>query len=125
MKTQLAKVITLFVCLTLCLSSVYAQKKADGKLKGTWNYALPDAPYGYQEGSIEFKEADGKQTAVVKIGSQTINIKEIKKAGDEYKCSLFVDGADVDVTFKPGTDKITGMVSTDGWEMPLTLTPKK
>ena len=124
MKTQLTKVVAIVICLTFGLS-VYAQKKVNGKLKGTWTYSLPDAPYGYQDGTIEFKESDGKQTAIVKIQSNTIDVKEIKKDGDTYKCSLFVDGADVNVTFEPGTDKITGLVTADGWEMPLTLTPKK
>lgn len=124
MKSQLAKTVAMVICLTFCLSA-YAQKKADGKLKGTWHYSLPDAPYQYQKGTIEFKESGGKQAATVKIQEDTISIEEIKKEDGVYKCSLFVDGSDVNVTIKPGAEKMTGTVVADGWEMDLTLTPKK
>lgn len=124
MKAQQTKIFTLLVCMVLCVSA-YAQTKTVSKLKGIWNYSLPDAPYGYQEGTIEFKDSGEKQTAVVKIQSRSIAINEIKKDGDKYTCSLFVDGSDVDVSFKPGDNKITGTVTADGWEMPITLTPKK
>jgi len=111
--------------MVLCAVSLQAQEKAANKLKGIWNYSLPDAPYGYQEGTIEFKNSEEKQTAIVKIQSKTITINEIKKDGNIYKCSLYVDGSDVDVSFKQGNNKITGMVIAEGWEMPLTLTPKE
>lgn len=125
MKTHFAKVFAILFCLTLCVS-VSAQKKANDKLKGLWTYSLPDAPYAYQDGTIEFKESEGKLTAVIKIqDSNTITVNEIKNTDNTYTCSLYVDGSDVKVTFIPGDNKITGTVVADGWEMPITLTPKK
>lgn len=91
------------------------------KLKGAWSYSLPDAPYGYQDGTIEFKETEGKLTGIARVGASSYTIKEIKKEGDTYHCSLSVDGNDVKVSIKPDKEELTGTVITDGWEMPVTF----
>lgn len=124
MKTQIANIFAWLLCLTIGLTA-HAQDKKEDKLKGAWNYSLPDAPYEYQSGTIEFKEAGGKQTAVVNIQGNIITINDLKKDGDKYTCNLTVDGSDVKVVFNPGAEKITGMVTAEGWDMPITLTPKK
>lgn len=124
MKTLLINLVVMFLCMACCLP-LMAQDKAKSKLKGLWNYSLPDAPYEYQKGTIEFSKAEGVLSAEVKFDDRSVTIKEIKKDGEKYTCSLFVDGTDVKVTFKPEVEKITGTVIADGWEMPITLTPKK
>lgn len=122
MKTQITKVFAIFSFLLFTMA-VYAgtMNSNSNKLKGNWSYSLPDAPYGYQDGSIEFKETDGKLTAVVKIGNSTHTINEIKKDGDTYRCSLYVDGSDVKVAIKPDKEELKGTVVADGWEMPVTF----
>lgn len=126
MKTQMTKTLAIFGFLLFTMA-VYAgtMETAKDKLKGNWSYSLPDAPYGYQDGIIEFKETDGQLTAVAKIGNSTYDIKEIKKEGDTYHCSLYVDGSDVKVSIKPDKEKLTGIVLADGWEMPITFKPIK
>jgi len=128
----MTKTLATLVCMLFCLTMSAQEKekscdkKCCEKLSGNWNYSLPDAPYNYQSGTLEFKDSDGKQSAVVKIGSRTININEIKKNGDNFTCNLYVDGADVDVSLKKiSCQKMSGMVKAEGWDMPLTLTPVK
>ena len=123
MKTQMTKALAILFCLTVCLSA-YAQKKTV-ELKGSWNYSLPDAPQEYQKGTIAFKEADEKLTATVKLQGNTVTINEIKKEDDKYTCNLTVDGSYVKIVFTPEADKITGMVTAEGWDMPITLTAAK
>ncbi|MDR1402106.1 MAG: hypothetical protein LBJ60_00205 [Tannerellaceae bacterium] len=124
MKTQVTKVWAIFSLLLFTMAAYGATMDSTGdKLKGAWTYSLPDAPYGYQDGRIEFKEAEGKLTAVVLVGNASYTIKEIKKEGDLYHCSLYVDGNDLKISFKPDKEELKGTVVavTEGWEMPVTF----
>lgn len=127
MKKQLIRTSLLLCCIIFCSVSFAQNNKEKAELKGPWSYSLPDAPYQYQDGTIHFKNVDGKLTANINVGnsSSAIHINEIKKEKEDYTCSFDVDGYNVKATFKPQTDKITGIVIADNWEMPITLTPKK
>lgn len=126
MKTKITKALAVLCCMLFCLTAYAGTTETNNdKLKGSWTYSLPDAPYGYQDGSIEFKETDGKLTGVAKIGDSTYNINEVKKEGDSYNCSLYVDGSDIKVSIKPDKDGLSGTVIADGWEMPVTFKPIK
>jgi hypothetical protein len=122
MKTQITKALAIFGFLFVTMA-VYAgaMDTNSDKLKGNWSYSVPDAPYGYQDGSIEFKETDGKLTAVARIGTSSYTIKEIKKEGDTYHCNLWVDGSNVKVSIKPDKEGLTGKAIADGREMPVTF----
>ncbi len=122
MHARLIKVFLTCFCLAFCMT-VFAQNAAP--LKGLWAYSLPDAPDGYQKGTIEFKQVDDKLTATAKMANGTLTIREIKKDGQKYTCSLYVEGSNATITFEPKTNLITGIVKVDGWEMPITLTPSK
>jgi hypothetical protein len=93
--------------------------------QGIWSYSVPDAPDGYHKGTIEFKQVDDRLTATVKTTNGTFTIREIRKTEQRYTCSLYVDGADVSISFDPKPELITGIVRIDTWEMPITLTPVK
>jgi hypothetical protein len=122
MKTQLTKTAAIFSFLFVVMAISAGTMDANGdKLKGNWSYSLPDAPYGYQDGRIEFKEADGKLTAVAYIGTTSYTIKGITKEGDTFHCSLFVDGNDVKVSITPYKGELRGTVTSEGWEMPVTF----
>lgn len=126
MKTQVMKA-TFMICCLLFSATIFAQasKKTQNELKGNWTYSAPDAPYGYQNGTIEFKNTDGKLSATVKINDSSYTIKAFDKKENQYTCSLYVDGNDVDITFIPATNKITGTAVVSSWEIPITLTPQK
>ena len=126
MKTQVMKA-TFMICCMLFNVTIFAQNSSESQseLKGNWVYSAPDAPYGYQDGIIEFKNVDGKLTATVKINGSSYTIKTVSKNENQYTGSLYVDGNDVDITLIPDANKITGTAVVSGWEIPVTLTPQK
>jgi hypothetical protein len=125
MNTQM-KSLFLFCCLICCLTA-NAQNSTNSNtpLKGTWSYAVPDAPYGYEKGTIEFKQVDDKLTATLKNANGTYSIRDIKKDNQQYTSTFYVDGSEVRISFTPQTDKITGVVKVEGYDLPITLTPVK
>ena len=126
MNTQLIKCFFTFCCLVFSMTAAAQNSPAnDTPLKGTWAYALPDAPDGYEKGTIEFKQVDDKLTATVKTANGTFTIREIKQVERQYTGSLYVDGANVSINFEPTANTITGLAKVDGWEMRMTLTPVK
>lgn len=126
MKTQITKPLFLICCIFFSITT-WAQENKDQKveLRGVWTYSVPDAPHGYQDGTIEFKNTDEKLTAMAKIGGSSYTINDITLKESQYSCSLYVDGSNVKITLKPGSKEITGTAVADGWEMPITLTPQK
>lgn len=128
MKKRTIKTLVLFCSMLISIAGfAQSSKGKKAEMKGLWNYSLPDAPYEYQAGTIEFTNTGEKLTAKINVknSSSTITINEIKQNKEDYTCSFNVDGYSVKATFKPQTDKITGTVIADNWEMPITLTPKK
>jgi hypothetical protein len=126
MNTQLIKGFITLCCLAFCMT-VAAQNSPnnDSPLKGTWTFSLPDAPDGYEKGTIEFKQVEDKLTANVKTANGNFTIREIKKVEQQYTCTFYVDGGNVTINFEPKADAITGIVKVDGWEMRMTMTPVK
>lgn len=127
MKKQLIRTSLLLCCTIICCAGFAQSNNEKAELKGSWSYSLPDAPYEYQKGTIHFKNVDGKLTASINVGnsSSAIHVNDIKKEKDDYTCSFDVEGYKVEATFKPQTDKITGTVIADNWEMPIILTKKE
>ena len=124
MITQLIKGCFTLCCLVICMTATAQNSSAnDTPLKGKWTYSLPDAPDGYEKGTLEFKQVDDKLTATVTTANGTFTIREIKKVEQQYTCTLYVDGANVSINFEPKEETITGLVKVDGWEMRMTLTP--
>ena len=117
----------LLLCFLFCGLTAFAQNNANNNttLKGVWSYAVPDAPYGYEKGTIEFKQVENILSATLKNTNGTYNLREIKKDNQQYTSTFYVDGSEVKVTFTPQTDKITGIVRAEGYDMPITLTPVK
>jgi hypothetical protein len=72
MGTNMKKAFTTLLCLLFCITISAQDKAADlSKLVGDWSFSAPDAPYGYQDGSFQIKQENGKLTAKVNIqGSQ-------------------------------------------------------
>lgn len=107
------KQIVLFLFCMLFSVAVSAQDKK-GTLSGKWEFSATDAPYGYDKGKVEFKTTQGKLSAIVNIQGNSISVSEIKKQADTYTCSFYVDGSQVEVTFKPKAEKLTATAKVDG-----------
>lgn len=120
MKTNMKRGIYILLCMLFSIT-IYAQDKAKdaGKLVGSWSFSAPEAPYGYQEGSVHFKHAEGKVTAELKINNSTISINDIQKKGDAYTCNLYVDGSAVNLSLKPKGDVLEGVANAEGSDIPV------
>ncbi|MDR0795097.1 MAG: hypothetical protein LBE79_03465 [Tannerella sp.] len=125
MSTQIKFWFTLF-CL-FCGLSAFAQNTTNNTttLKGTWSYSVPDVPDGYEKGTIEFKQVEDKLTATLKNVNGTYTLRDIKRDNQQFTSTFYVDGSEVGIKFSPQTDKITGIVKVEGYELPITLTPVK
>ena len=97
-----------------------SDKAADlSKLVGDWSFSAPDAPYGYQDGSFQIKQENGKLTAKVNIQGSTLEINDIKAKGDTYTSSFYVDGTPVDLTMTQKGNKLEGMADAGGMQIPV------
>lgn len=103
-----------------CITISAQDKAADfSKLVGDWSFSAPDAPYGYQDGSFQIKQENGKLTAKVNIQGSTLEINDIKAKGDTYTSSFYVDGTPVDLTMTQKGNKLEGMADAGGMQIPV------
>ena len=112
-------ILLLFVCSLVG----YAQENT---LSGTWDYKAPSAPYGYETGTIQFKNAEGKLTAIININGSVINVDKLEKKGDVYVCAFSVENNTVKVSFKPEGEKMSAIAMLeDSTDIKVEMTPKK
>ncbi len=116
MKTTLNKILCTLLC-TLFTMAVYAQDKSG--IVGEWNYTAEGAPYGYDTGVMNIKSDNGKLTAEVVMNGQTVKINEIRKDGEAYKCTVYVDGYPVSVVLRQKGDGMEGTSEVDGDVNPI------
>ena len=119
MKTN---VIRFMLAAAIMLLSVGAKAQSDFDPTGKWSYSCPDAPYEYQTGKVEFVKEAGKLKLKLFVGeSLTAPGYEVEKKGSSFVCNYIVDNMDVVITLAKTGDNLSGAVSTDQWEMPITL----
>lgn len=119
---RIGQLICALLC-TLLTVAVHAQDKGkdNSKLLGAWAYTAPDAPYGYQDGTVHFKQSEGKLSAELKANHSTVAIKEVVKKGEVYSCDLYVDGSPVSLSFQHKGDALEGTANTEVGSIPVTL----
>lgn len=120
--TNVRGVLSALFCFLFCIAvSAQEREKDVSKIVGKWSYSAPDAPYGYQSGSLEFKNEKGKLTAKINIQGSVIEVKEIKAHGDAYISSFYVDGNSVDLSINQKNSKLEGMADAGGMSIPVTF----
>ena len=118
--TNMKKAFTTLLCLLFCITISAQDKAADlSKFVGDWSFSAPDAPYGYQDGSFQIKQENGKLTAKVNIQGSTLEINDIKAKGDTYTSSFYVDGTPVDLTMTQKGNELEGMADAGGMQIPV------
>lgn len=124
--TNVRRALSALLCLFFCIAvSAQDRGKDFSKLVGHWSYSAPDAPYGYQDGTLEFKSEKGKLTAKINIQGSFIEVKEIKAHGDTYTSSFYVDGNPVDLFITQKDNKLEGTADSGGMSIPVTFERKK
>ncbi len=112
---------TVFIMMSFFMAlSVNAQE-----LNGKWHFEVTDAPYGYQTGTVEFKNADKRVTAKVNIGYDTFTADIQKKKENTYVCHMYIEGSNVNVTFITKKGKIKATAEANGMVMDVKLTRAK
>lgn len=120
MKANMKRIVTALLSLLFCVAVSARDKVVDpDKLVGDWSFSAPEAPYGYQDGHVRIKKADGKLAARVDIQGGVVEVKEIRAKGDAFFASFYVDGTPVDLTLTPKGDKLEGTADAMGMRIPV------
>lgn len=124
MKTNTMRVLSVIVC--LFVSMLLSAQEGAGKIVGKWAFSAPEAPYDYRQGSCHFKEKDGKLTATATVRGSELTISDIKKEGDAYICSFYLDGAPVKLTVKASSNvALEGMADSQGMNIAVHFSKKE
>lgn len=120
MKQNIIKAICLSLCMLFSFSlSAQNAKPNPSRFVGDWSFSVPDAPYGYQDGTGVMKLTEGKLTAEFKLAGSTLKVNTFKELEDGYSCTVYVDGYPVDVVLKWKQDVLTGSADFDGELLPV------
>ncbi|MCO5235738.1 MAG: hypothetical protein M9933_05660 [Chitinophagaceae bacterium] len=95
-------------------------------MEGIYEYKAAEAPYEYQNGTIELKRTDNKWSAKVMAASQTFTAREIKVEKSQIQFKIYVEGNSVLIKLQHKEDKLSGTASSDeGGVMKITAERKK
>jgi hypothetical protein len=93
---------------------------------GVWVYSIPEAPYEYSTGKAEFKKVDGKLTMTLAAGENpAIPLEVTVKENNEYVCKFSSTEFSMTITLKPDGETLKGYVTSDMWEVSITMKPDK
>ena len=92
---------------------------------GKWDYSVPDAPPDYSRGKMEFKMQDDKLVATMIMGDYVGSPMEVTKKENSYVCQFSVEGYSMRITLNPDGDNLKGFISSDQWDVTITMTPAK
>lgn len=120
--TSFKMVLSALLCLFFSVAVSAQGRGVDySKIVGNWSFSAPNAPYGYQDGTLEFKSDKGKLTAKINIQGSVIEVKEIKAHEDTYTSSFYVDGNPVDLSITQKDDTLSGTADSEGMSIPVTM----
>lgn len=123
MKKLLFLITVISVLSSAALSAQNGQQKKDPV--GTWKFAAPYAPEGYQSGTIIVGMKDNNYTASMAFTGVDYSFtgNNIKLEKDTLTFSISVESESVAVTLKMDEPlKMTGTALYSGGNVPLTLT---
>jgi hypothetical protein len=109
----------------MLLFGVIVQAQTSSNPVGKWDYSVPEAPYEYSKGKAEFKMQDGKLMMVMIINEYAGNPMEVTKKDNAYVCKFAGDGFEMTITLKPDGDNLKGNISSDQFDVSITMTPAK
>lgn len=120
MKQNILKVVFLSLCMLFSLSLSAQDTKPDPtKFVGEWIFSVPEAPYGYQDGTTTLQLSEGKLTGEFKLTGTTMKVNAFKELKDGYSCTITVDGYPVDIVLKWKDGTLTGTADADGDLLPI------
>jgi hypothetical protein len=116
-------VITLFMI--LCIPVLTAQSTGiKNNQVGTWKFAAPYAPEGYNSGTIVVGFEDQKHTTTMSFTGSEFKFpgENVKALNDSVLFSIYLQGEDIKVMLKIESDtNMTGKAVYSQGEVPLAL----
>ena len=93
---------------------------------GEWKFSSPNAPYGYDKGSIFISEKDGNLEGEIKFADgYKIDLKKVTFKENTITCNLFIDYESVNITAEIDGEKMKGNAGTSQGKMPFTAEKAK
>lgn len=111
-----------FVMLTGLLVSLSQETFAQDfkKISGEWTFSVPNASYGYTDGTITFTKKDAEIKGEVKFESgYKVDLKDIAFKENELTFSLYIDYELIEVAMTLKDGKLSGKVSTSGGKLDI------
>lgn len=93
---------------------------ANEKVKGEWKFESPNAPYGYDKGSIIIVEEEDVLAGEIKFADGTkVEMKEVKFEENVLKFSISVEYNNIPVKATIEGNKMKGTASTPEGDLPF------
>ena len=109
----------------MLLLGFIVQTQTSSNPVGKWDYSIPEAPYEYSKGKAEFKMQENKLVVVMTINQSVGNTLEVTKKENAYLFGFTIEGYSISFTLNPDGDNLKGIVSSDEWDVTITMTPAK
>ena len=90
------------------------------KFVGVWEFKAPDAPYGYQNGTINLTREKRVLKGTVTIGSYDTELQEVETLKNELKCYVSVEGERVQLKLDFDKDSFEGVAMSSEGDIPMT-----
>ncbi|MBE0653096.1 MAG: hypothetical protein IH594_04835 [Bacteroidales bacterium] len=91
------------------------------KITGEWKFSSPEAPYGYQSGTITFTEDESNLKGEVKFqDGYKVNLKNIVLKDNELSLGLYIDYDYIKVNMTLEKEKFSGFVDTPDGKLKIT-----
>lgn len=106
------------VILCLLMSCNGIDKESGVKnLLGIWEYSVPDAPYGYQEGTVTFEKVKGKLSGYLMINDYKTELEDIVVEKDNVTFNLNMEGENISFDLTINKKSFSGIVSYSAGEL--------
>lgn len=90
------------------------------KFVGVWEYEAPNAPYGYQNGSINLTKDKRALKGTISIGSYTSNLDEIETKKNKLTGVVNVEGERVQLELNFEKNTFEGVAMSSQGDIPMT-----
>lgn len=116
-----------FLLLSVFVLSSFAVKDSKVKVKkilGEWEYSIPDAPHGYQNGVLVLSKVDGVLSGEMVMEGQGSPLEEVEYEKNVLKAKMFVQGETVRFNLNFTKKSFEGVVSYSQGALDISGTKK-
>lgn len=116
----------LFVTILFAGANNAAIIQSSDDILGEWKYESPNAPYGYEEGSIIISEKEGKLAGEIKFADgYKVPLKNVSYKEGVFKCSITIDYNDIAIKATFEGNKMKGTADSPEGALPFTAEKAK